>query len=121
VTPAPTAASVMARSGDSSSSHSTAIASNNLPDFAYVNDKTYQLLLDSGLVADCTEAWDLYICDEYKALLDESSMGQMTFDGKLMGFPMPNKGYHGPRMLFVRQDWLLIFRNHPVISSSIQR
>lgn len=85
---------------------STAIASNNLPDFATVNDATYQLLLDSGVVADCTEAWNTYMFDEYKALLDDSSIAQMTFDGKLRGFPFPNKGYHGAIMLFVREDWL---------------
>lgn len=93
--------------GDSSSAKwSTAIASGDLPDFARIGDNTYQQLLDSGMIADCTEAWNEYICDEYKALLDESSIAQVTFDGKMRGFPFPNKGYMGAKMLFVRQDWL---------------
>ena len=93
--------------GDSSTAKwSTAIASNDLPDFAAIGDNNYQLLLDSGLIADCTEAWNNYICDDYKALLDDSSIAQVTFDGKMMGFPFPNKGYMGAKMLFVRQDWL---------------
>ena len=85
---------------------STAIASNDLPDFAMVGNNEYQLLLESGLIADCSEAWDKYICPEYKALLDDSSIAQVTFNGKMMGFPYPAKGYMGAKMLFVRQDWL---------------
>lgn len=58
------------------------------------------------MVADCTEAWNEYVCDEYRALLDKSSVSQVTFDGKMRGFPYPSKGYMGAKMLFVRQDWL---------------
>lgn len=84
---------------------STALASNDLPDYGVVSDEVYQLLVEMDLVADCTEMWENYISDRYKALVNENALEQMTFDGKLLGIPKPNMGY-SPVLLFVRQDWL---------------
>jgi len=84
---------------------SAAMASGDLPDFALVDDQTYQLLLDMGAVADCTEMWNNYISDSYKAMLNDAALKQMTFDGKLRGIPKPSMGY-SPNLLYVRQDWL---------------
>ena len=83
-----------------------AIATGNVPDFAYVDEKTYKLLLDAELVADCTEIYTEYASEQYKAMLTDAALGQLTFDGKLMGLPFPVRGYMGATMLFVRQDWL---------------
>ena len=83
-----------------------AIATGNVPDFAIVDEKIYKLLLDAELVADCTEIYSEYASEQYKALLPEAALEQLTFDGKLMGLPWPTKGYHGASLLFVRQDWL---------------
>lgn len=83
-----------------------AIATGNVPDFAYVDQKIYKMLLDAELIADCTDIYAAYASEEYKAMLPEASVEQLVFDGKLMGLPFPVKGYMSATMLFVRQDWL---------------
>ncbi len=85
---------------------SAAIATSMVPDFARVDGSIYKLLLDADLMADCTDLYAQYATEEYKALLNDSLLSQMTYGGRLMGLPFPNKGYMGATMLFVRQDWL---------------
>lgn len=82
------------------------MASGDLPDFAGVSDTVYKLLVEMGAVADCTQLWNEKISDEYKALLGQNAVEQMTYDGQLLGLPWPTKGYHGANLLYVRQDWL---------------
>lgn len=97
----------IATDGDSDATKwAAAIAVGNVPDFATVDAKTYKMLLDAELVADCTDTFADYVSDDYKSLLPQDAIDQMVFDEKLMGLPFPTKGYHGATMLFVRQDWL---------------
>ena len=97
----------IATDGDSNTTKwSAAMASGDLPDFAGVSDTVYKLLVEMGAVADCTQLWNEKISDEYKALLGQNAVEQMTYDGQLLGLPWPTKGYHGANLLYVRQDWL---------------
>lgn len=84
---------------------SAAMASGDLPDFAPVSESQYKLLVEMGAVADCTQIWNDVISDEYKALLAEGAVDQLTYDGKILGLPWPSKGYFA-NLLYVRQDWL---------------
>lgn len=83
-----------------------AIAGHDLPDAGEVPDSVYQELLDGGLIMDMTELFEQYASEEYRSTLTESQIDQMMIDGRLMGLPYPNKGYHGSNLLFIRQDWL---------------
>jgi putative aldouronate transport system substrate-binding protein len=85
---------------------STAIASGDVPDFAQVSDNVYKQLYEAGLVADMTEIWDEYASPEFKAMVAETDLAQMTQEGRLMGFPIPGGGMGNCVILFIRQDWL---------------
>lgn len=82
------------------------IATGNVPDFAVVSPQTYKLLLESDLVADCSEIYNQYVSDEFKALLDDALVGQLKVGDKLMGLPYPTVGYLAVSNFYVRQDWL---------------
>lgn len=98
----------IATDGDSNSTKwSTAIASGDIPDMGIVDNKVYQQLLDSGLIADMTDLYANYASDYYKELCDaQNATDYLTFDGKLYGLPYPSKGYHGNSILWIRKDWL---------------
>ena len=96
----------VASDGDANTTKwTTAMASGDIPDFAMVGDSIYQLLLESGYVADCTDTFNNYASEEYKGMLSDDQVAQMTFDGSIMGIPWPSHSYYGP-MLFIRTDWL---------------
>ncbi|GHT59966.1 lipoprotein LipO [Spirochaetia bacterium] len=93
--------------GDSDSlKWTTAIASGDVPDFARVNNRIYKLLLEADLIADMTKLWDEYASPGLKDMVTPADLSQMTFDGKLMGFPLPSMGIGEIAILFIRQDWL---------------
>lgn len=93
-------------SDSSSTKWSAAMASGDLPDFASVSDSVYKLLVEMDAVMDCTDIWNNCVSEEYKALLGQNAVSQMTYDGELLGMPWPSKGYNGANLLYVRQDWL---------------
>jgi putative aldouronate transport system substrate-binding protein len=85
---------------------SAAIASGDVPDFAVVNDPVYKQLYEADMIADMGDILAAYGSGSYLSLLTQSDYDQMSFDGTLLGFPGPAKGFHGSTLLFVRQDWL---------------
>ncbi len=96
----------LAADGDANTTKWTAaMATGDVPDFAMVSDSIYSLLLESDLVADCTDVFNNYASEDYKAMLSDDQIAQMTFDGKIYGIPWPSHSYYGP-MLFIRMDWL---------------
>ncbi|MDR0923236.1 MAG: extracellular solute-binding protein, partial [Hungatella sp.] len=85
---------------------STAIASGDLPDFAAPGDNIYKLLLEADLIADMKEIFAQNVSEDIRSMLTDYEYQQMTFDGKLLGFPLPNKALNGGSVLFIRKDWL---------------
>ena len=83
-----------------------AIASNNVPDFANVNDNIFKQLYDADLIADMTDIWKEYATDEYIKSLASTDISMMTLDGRMMGFPGGTRAMAGTSLLFLRQDWL---------------
>jgi putative aldouronate transport system substrate-binding protein len=84
----------------------TAIASQSVPDFAYVNDNVFKLLYDAELIADMTDVWQDYVTDEYVKSLGPSDIDMMTIDGRMYGFPGGVRAMAGSTLLFLRQDWM---------------
>jgi putative aldouronate transport system substrate-binding protein len=85
---------------------SAAIASQDVPDFANVNDNVYKQLYDADLIADMTDIWQDYVTDEYLESLASTDVSMMTLDGRMYGFPGGTRAMAGTSLLFVRQDWL---------------
>jgi putative aldouronate transport system substrate-binding protein len=83
-----------------------AIASGDVPDFAWVPTNVYKLLYDADLIADMSQVFKDYASPDFIDMLPVEFFQQLTLDGKLMGFPLPTKGYHSSTVLWIRQDWL---------------
>jgi len=90
----------------------TAIASSDIPDIGVVNGVIYQTLVEGNLVEDCTEAFNDYASDIYKSCFLEVTgdsgvaLNMMTFDGKLLGIPVPGICPESVAHLWIRKDWL---------------
>jgi putative aldouronate transport system substrate-binding protein len=84
----------------------TAMASGDVPDFAIVNNSIYKLLYDADLIADMGDVFKKNISPELSSIIPDSYLQQMTFNGKMYGFPLPSKAFNGSDILFVRKDWL---------------
>jgi putative aldouronate transport system substrate-binding protein len=85
---------------------SAAIASGDVPDFAHVSDNIYKLLYDGGYMAEMGDTFKQYASPELLNWISPDYYTQMTLDGKLRGFPLPAKAYHGGTLLWLRKDWL---------------
>jgi putative aldouronate transport system substrate-binding protein len=84
----------------------TSIASNDIPDFARVNDQVYKLLVDSDLAADMETTLKNYGSNRFLNMLSQVDYNHMSPHGTLLGFPGAQKGYNGTSVLWIRQDWL---------------
>lgn len=86
-----------------------AIAENNLPDIMLVQGlDDLQTLVENDMIEDLTEAYENCASQRIKeiyASYDESVLGNVTFDGKLMALPETNIS-DGPKMLWLRKDWM---------------
>ena len=94
---------------DYSNKLSLNIAAGNLPDFFEVSDyDTFRQLVDNGIAADVTEAYNNKASELLKEY-NESSGGRyndaVTIDGKLYGISSGNMGYQ-QQILWLRADWL---------------
>jgi len=86
-----------------------AIASGDLPDMLFVDEKTFRTLAKTGQLEDLTEVYEKYkapLTEELYASTDGKALEKATIDGKLMGLPNITVQADSVSMLFVRQDWL---------------
>ena len=86
-----------------------ALASGQLPDIGVVDINLYKQLVQGGLVEDMTDIYATYASDTYKKMNEDennNAITYMTFDGKLMGLPMPGTVPDAISTMFIRQDWL---------------
>lgn len=86
-----------------------AITEKNLPDVMLVEGLDHlQTLVENDMIADLTESYEDCASERIKdiyASYDESVMGNVTFDGKLMALPETNIS-DGPQLLWLRKDWM---------------
>jgi putative aldouronate transport system substrate-binding protein len=88
---------------------SLAIASGDIPDIMPVSsEQTLRELIDGGLIADLTDAYNTYASPVIKAKYDSYDgrvLSRATIDGKLMA--LPGTVVDGPPlMVWIRQDWV---------------
>lgn len=85
------------------------ISDKNIPDVLVVNGRdNLKRLVDNGMVADLTEAYENCTTPIIKAMYDsygKSMMNSATFDGKI--YALPNTEIDdGETLLWLRQDWM---------------
>lgn len=86
-----------------------AIAENNLPDVMQVQGlDNLQKLVENDMIEDLTEVYENCASQRIKDIYDsydESVLGNVTFDGRLMALPGTNIS-DGPQLLWLRKDWM---------------
>ena len=88
---------------------STAIMSGDYPDVFRVSGGDYKNFVQSGAVADITEAYEKYASDELKEFMNFDgglAVKSLYVDGKLYGLPKVNDTLSNAYMMWIRQDWL---------------
>lgn len=89
---------------------STAIMSGDYPDVFFGTGSEYENYVESGAVADITEAYEKYASDELKEYMTAYDNGKalesLYVDGKLYGLPRVNDSQAGAHVMWIRQDWL---------------
>lgn len=86
-----------------------AIAEKKIPDIMVVQGlDNLQTLVENDMIEDLTEVYEDCASERIKdiyASYDESVLGNVTFDGKLMALPETNIS-DGPQLLWLRKDWM---------------
>lgn len=88
---------------------SVAIMSGDYPDVFSGTGAEYINYVESGAVADITEAYEKYASDELKAYMTFDggmALESLMIDGKLYGLPKVSDPYSGAHVMWIRQDWL---------------
>lgn len=88
---------------------STAIMSGDYPDVFKGTGAEYENYVESGVVADITEAYEKYASEELKAYMASDAgmaLESLYIDGKLYGLPEVADPYSGAHVMWIRQDWL---------------
>lgn len=88
---------------------STAIMSGDYPDIFMGTGAEYENYVESGVVADITEAYEKYASEELKAYMQSDAgmaLESLYIDGKLYGLPKVTDPYSGAHVMWIRQDWL---------------
>lgn len=88
---------------------STAIMSGDYPDVFAIKSNEYAKYVQSGTIADITDALEEYATPELKEYLnvdDGLSMTALDVDGEIYGLPKMANSYDSMKVMFIRQDWL---------------
>jgi len=88
---------------------STAIMSGDYPDVFTSTAAEYKNYVESGVVADITEAYEKYDSDELKAYMNFDggmALEGLYVDGKLYGLPKVSDPYAEVHIMWIRKDWL---------------
>lgn len=86
-----------------------AISSGELPDIISVKGPQLKMLVESGMIEDLTETYEIFGGDVMKASIESTegqAMGAVTYDGKMMALPYVKALKDGYDLLWIRQDWL---------------
>lgn len=85
------------------------IASNDIPDFMFVNEKQFKLLAESDMLEDLTQYYEDYASPRLKNLqedFDSSLLKRASYDGKLLGIPATSPSHGQDGVVWIRKDWL---------------
>ena len=87
----------------------TAIMSGTYPDILWTTSTEFINYVETGVVADITEAFEKYASDELKEYVYADggmSMDAVMYDGKMYGIPYIGDAYNNAYVMWIRQDWL---------------
>lgn len=86
-----------------------AISTGDLPDVLTVNRAMYEEMLESGLLADLTDAWDNYASEQLRERMASYNVDVLGVasdaDGRLRAIPTPFI-YYEQTLVWIREDWL---------------
>ncbi len=85
------------------------IASGDIPDVAVVSAGVYRQLVEGGLVADMTEAFELYASDVYKSSVaydGGTCLAAVSQGDRIIGLPHPSSSPSPWDGMWIRKDWL---------------
>lgn len=88
---------------------STSMMSGNYPDIFTISPNEYARYVESGAIADISEALERYATPELKEYLAVDgglAMDALSMNGALYGLPKMGNAYDSANLMFVRQDWL---------------
>lgn len=88
---------------------SAAIMSGDYPDILEADAAAYVNYVNTGVIADITEAYEKYASDELKEYFNaDGGLALQTcyINGRLYGLPKMNSVYDFAPVMFIRQDWL---------------
>lgn len=87
----------------------TAIMSGNYPDVFGIKVKEYNKMIQSGAIADITDALEKYATPELMEYLNTDNglaMQSVAIDGRIYGLPKMGNPYDIVKVMFIREDWL---------------
>jgi putative aldouronate transport system substrate-binding protein len=85
-----------------------AVATGNLPDIMWLNNKSLIDLAENDMLYDLTELYKNNTSDFTKSILEQdiTSFNTAKIDGKLMAIPHTGSAIDQLQILYVRTDWL---------------
>lgn len=85
-----------------------AVASGDLPDLMWLNNRNLIDLAENDLLYDLTELYETRTSDFTKSILEQdiTSFNTAKIDGKLMAIPHTGSAIDSLQVLYVRADWL---------------
>ena len=87
----------------------TGIVSGSYPDFLWANASNYADWIESGVIADITDAFEEYASEQLRDYVYSDGGGLMnaiTHNGRLYGIPYMADPYNEVYVMYIRQDWL---------------
>ena len=88
---------------------SAAIANGEIPDLFNVTLDQYYLLVEAGLLADLTDAFENELSPNTKAMYEagnNAALDLLKVDGKIYGIPQVYASGDGACLAWIRKDWM---------------
>lgn len=86
-----------------------AIASGDIPDLMYLTRRQFEMVVEQGLAADLTDAWDKYASELTKSIMSADGgrcLEMSKINGKLYALPWTNGYIDRTPVMWLRNDWL---------------
>ncbi|MFE5320790.1 extracellular solute-binding protein [Paenibacillus sp. NPDC056579] len=85
------------------------VSSNDIPDFLFVSQSDYNLLVESDMLEDLTQVYDHYASPLLKKVISgygPDFIKKVTYKNKLYGIPSTVPAHDNDNMVWIRTDWL---------------
>ncbi|MCS7463792.1 extracellular solute-binding protein [Paenibacillus doosanensis] len=85
------------------------VSSNDIPDFLFVSESDFNLLVESDMVEDLTKAYEDYASPLLKNVISgfgPDFVKKVTYKDKLYGIPSTVPAHDNDNIVWIRTDWL---------------